>query len=175
MISKSPMTSLPLFALAGFLAACAPREDALDQDAVEDTVAADAPAPPGEVQAPIDSVPAELLGTRWRLAEFDAGEAVPEAIEITAEFRQGGIAGRSACNRYTGPVAIDLGAGTIRFGALVSTKMACPQPQMESETRYLGALERAGGISLEPGRLTIQAADEAGGRSTLLFVPAEDA
>ena len=41
MISKSPMTSLPLFALAGFLAACAPREDALDQDAVEDTVAAD--------------------------------------------------------------------------------------------------------------------------------------
>ena len=40
MISKSPMTSLPLFALAGFLAACEPRKDA-DQDAVEDTVAAD--------------------------------------------------------------------------------------------------------------------------------------
>jgi heat shock protein HslJ len=175
MVPKSPSISIPLIVMAGALTACAPREEAVDQDAIEDTLAADAPVPPGEVQADVDSVPAELLGTRWRLAEFEAGEPVPEDIEITAEFRQGGIAGRSACNRYTGPVAIDLGAGTIQFGALVSTKMACPAPQMESETRYLGALERASGVSLEPGRLTIQSADEAGGTSTLLFVPAEDA
>lgn len=162
MYPNRPMLSIPLIALAGVLAACAPREDAVDQDPVEAAAAA-------------DSVPAELLGTRWRLAEFNVGEAVPEEIEITAEFRQGGIAGRSACNRYTGPVAMDLAAGTIGFGALVSTKMACPPLQMESETRYLGALERAGGVSLEPGRLIIRSEDEAGATSTLLFVPAEGA
>jgi heat shock protein HslJ len=176
MVPKSPSISIPLIVMAGALAACAPREEAVEQGPAGDTLAADAAAPPANVDAAAaDSVPTELLGTRWRLAEFNTGEAVPEGIEITAEFRQGGIAGRSACNRYTGPVAIDLGAGRIQFGALVSTKMACPAPQMESETRYLGALERASGVSLEPGRLTIQSADGAGGTSTLLFVPAEDA
>jgi heat shock protein HslJ len=118
-------------------------------------------------------VPAELLGTAWRLVEFDAGVPVPEGVEITAEFRQGGIAGRSACNRYTGPVEIDLANGTLKVGALVSTKMACPPPQMEGETRYLGSLERATGLSLEAGRLTVRADDEAGGTTTLVFAPLE--
>jgi heat shock protein HslJ len=107
------------------------------------------------------------------LVEFDAGEPVPEDIEITAEFRQGGIAGRSTCNRYTGPVEIDLAAGTIEIGAMVSTKMACPPPRMESETRYLGALQRATGVTLEPGWLTIRGEDEAGMSSTLVFATME--
>ncbi|HET6340806.1 MAG TPA: META domain-containing protein [Gemmatimonadota bacterium] len=170
------MIRLPLgIALAGALTVCAPREETLEEGGPPaDTVAADAPLPSGAVDpAAGDSVPAELVGTAWRLAEFDAGEPVPEDIEITAEFRQGGIAGRSACNRYTGPVQIDLAAGTIQFGALVSTKMACPPLQMESETRYLGALERATGVTLEPGRLTIRGENEAGVSSTLVFASAE--
>ncbi|MGH7557644.1 MAG: META domain-containing protein [Gemmatimonadota bacterium] len=180
---KSRLISIPLgIALAGALTACAPREDAVEEGGATDTVAADQPAPSGAVEpaaaetagaepAAADSVPAELLGTTWRLVEFDAGDPVPEGIEITAEFREGGIAGRSACNRYTGPVEIDLAAGTIETGPLVSTKMACPPPQMESEARYLGALERAKGLTLEAGRLTIQAEDEAGGMTTLLYEP----
>jgi hypothetical protein len=44
---------------------------------------------------------------------------------------------------------------------------------MENETRYLGALERATGVTLETGRLTIRAADETGGTSTLVFAPQE--
>jgi heat shock protein HslJ len=170
------MICIPLgIALAGALTACAPREDALEEgDPSGDTLAADQPAPSGAVEpAAADSVPAELLGTTWRLVEFDAGEPVSEDIEITAEFWQGGIAGRSACNRYTGPVEIDLAAGTLNVGALVSTKMACPPPQMESETRYLGSLERATGLMLEPGRLTLRSEDEAGGTSTLVFAPLE--
>ena len=160
--------------LAGALISCAPREDALEGGPSADTVAADQPVPPGAVEpAAADSVPAELLGTTWRLVEFDAGEPVPDDIEITAEFRPGGIAGRSACNRYTGPVEIDLAAGTIKVGALVSTKMACPPPQMESEIRYLSALERATGLTLETGRLTVRAEDDAGATSTLAFAPQE--
>ncbi|MGH7589158.1 MAG: hypothetical protein ACRELU_11260 [Gemmatimonadota bacterium] len=45
--------------------------------------------------------------------------------------------------------------------------------QMESETRYLGSLERATGLTLEPGRLTVRAGDEAGGTTTLVFAPLE--
>jgi len=167
--------SIPLgIALTAALAGCASNEDGAEGGPSADTLAADQPAPSGAVEpAAADSVPAELVGTRWRLVEFDAGEAVSEDIEITAEFRPGGIAGRSACNRYTGPVEVDLAAGTIEFGALVSTKMACPPPQMENETRYLGALERATGVTLETGRLTIRAEDETGGNSTLVFAPQE--
>lgn len=162
-------------ALVGALAACAPREDAVEGGPSTDTLAAADPPPPLTAVEPAaaDSLPAELLDTAWRLVEFDAGEPVPEGIEITAEFRPGGIAGRSACNRYTGPVEIDLAAGTIEVGALVSTKMACPPPRMESETRYLGALERATGLTLETGRLTVRTEDEAGATSTLVFAPRE--
>jgi len=168
------LISIPLgIALGGFLAVCASREDAAEGGPSADTLAADQPVPSGVVEPAADSVPPELLGTAWRLVELDAGEPVPEDIQITAEFRPGGIAGRSACNRYTGPVEIDLTAGTIKVGALVSTKMACPPPQMENETRYLGALERATGVTLETGRLTIRAADETGGTSTLVFAPQE--
>jgi heat shock protein HslJ len=170
------MICMPLgIALTGTLTVCAPREEALeDGGPPADRLAADAALPSGAVEpAAGDSVPAELVGTHWRLVEFDAREQVPEDIEITAEFRQGGIAGQSACNRYTGPVEIDLAAGTIEIGAMVSTKMACPPPRMESETRYLGALQRATGVTLEPGWLTIRGEDEAGMSSTLVFATME--
>lgn len=169
--------SVPLaIALSAALTACAPREDAMDEGSSGDTLAAaDQPAGGIEPAAPTDSVPPELVGTAWRLVEFDAGEPVPEGVEITALFEPGRMAGAGGCNRYTGPVSIDLAAGTLQGGPMVSTKMACPPPRMENETRYLGALQRATGIALEPGRLTIRSEDEAGGTSTLAFVPAEEA
>lgn len=174
MYAKKSRIFIPLgIALVGSLTVCAPREDATEEGRSADTLAADAPTPSGELEAEVApvSVPAELLDTAWRLVEFATGEPVPDVIEITAEFRQGGIAGRSACNRYTGPAEIDLTAGTIKIGPVVSTKMACPPPQMESETRYLGALERASRIELEAGRLALHSEDAAGETTTLLFEP----
>jgi heat shock protein HslJ len=64
------------------------------------------------------------------------------------------VAGKAACNQYNGPY--DLGAapadnwmtanadvgGTISFGAIVSTRMACEEPAMTIEQTYLAALAK---------------------------------
>ena len=51
----------------------------------------------------------------------------------------------------------------------VATKMACPPPQMESESRYLGALRGVARYEVADERLTLNAADG----STLVVERAE--
>jgi heat shock protein HslJ len=145
-------------------AACGTTSEEGSTDIAADTAAVE---PAGGTEEP--AVEAGLEGTSWRLVGYGLDEPVPDGIEITAEFAEGRIAGRSACNRYTGPVEIDAAAGTLEAGALVSTKMACPPPQMESETRYLGVLQGVARYELADERLTLHAADG----STLVFERAE--
>ena len=134
------------------------------QDTVAVEAAEDAAVPADEAPPPAGGS-AELDGTSWRLVSFGPDEPLAEGIEITAEFAEGQMAGRSACNRYTGPVEIDAAASTLKPGAFVSTKMACPPPQMENETRFLGALESVTGFEVAGDRLTLLGAEGA----TLVF------
>ena len=129
-----------------------------DETAEEDTDA-DTVAAANEVVAetPAAGEASSLEGTVWRLVSYGPDEPVPDEIEITAGFAGGRIAGNSACNRYTGAVEIDTAGGTLKAGALVSTKMACPPPQMENESRYLGVLEDVTRFELAGDRLTLYA------------------
>ena len=125
--------------------------ESAEEDSVADSVAAG-----DEVVAetPATGEASSLEGTVWRLVSYGPDEPVPDEIEITAGFAGGRIAGNLACNRYTGPVEIDTAGGTLNAGALVSTKMACPPPQMENESRYLGVLEDVTRFELAGDRLT---------------------
>lgn len=146
------------------VAGCRSSSEGGGEDVAQDTVAVqeaeEAAVPPAEPAPPAGGA-AALDGTSWRLVSFGPDDPVPEGIEITAEFAEGRMAGRSACNRYTGPVEIDVAAGTLKPGAFVSTKMACPPPQMESENRYLGALQSVTGFEVAGDRLTLHAAEGA--------------
>jgi heat shock protein HslJ len=96
----------------------------------------------------------QLAGTTWR-AETIMGRAVIDASTSTITFEADGrIHGRGGCNRYFGTSSI---AGErLSFGAMGSTRMACPGPLMEQETRFFQALERAERWSLdEQGLLLI--------------------
>lgn len=145
-------------------AACGTTSEEGSTEAAADTAAVELAGETGE-----PAVEAGLEGTSWGLVSYGSDEPVPDGIEITAEFAEGRMAGRSACNRYTGPVEIDAAAGTLVAGALVSTKMACPPPQMESECRYLGALQGVARYEIVDERLTLHAADG----STLVYERAE--
>jgi heat shock protein HslJ len=93
----------------------------------------------------------------WRVMEI-AGQAVPAEAQVTMSFREGRIAGRSACNRYTSGATI--GDGTIAVGAVAGTRMACPPLLMEIETRFLAVLQQAERWTLDrSGRLTVTAKD----------------
>lgn len=103
--------------------------------------AAGAPAgrPPGD-----DS----LAGVRWNLVSV--GGTPAEGLEparhpfIEFDAAAGRAGGNASCNRFSGPYA--LAGDSLGFGPLVSTRMACIEPALNTqETAYLGALAEVTG------------------------------
>ena len=112
---------------------------------------------------------ADLAG-EWKLVQFGPGETVPEDVEITAQFAEGVIAGRAACNRYTGGVtAGEMPGDLLLSGPLAMTRMMCPQKLMEWEQRYAQALEGLARYSFVAGRLVLSWQGE-NGAGSLFFV-----
>lgn len=90
---------------------------------------------------PAAAMTEDLTGTAW-LAEDIEGRGVLDRARTTLEFAEPGrVGGHSGCNRYFGPVT--LGGGTITFGNLASTRMACVEAVMDQETRFFRALAAA--------------------------------
>ena len=84
--------------------------------------------------------PVSPVGPVW-VAEAVGGGALPNQPAVTLQLgADGHVAGKAGCNQYSGPY--DIGAGTISFGALASTKMACDDPVMAIEQGYLEALAK---------------------------------
>ncbi|MFQ3667164.1 MAG: META domain-containing protein [Sphingomonadaceae bacterium] len=100
------------------------------------------------------AAPAALAGAGWTIFEVE-GEAVSG---VTMAFAEGRIAGRSACNRYTGVPGFS-GANGLSVPRAASTMMACPEPQMQTEQKFLKALEQVARWSVADGTLTLSAAD----------------
>lgn len=98
-----------------------------------------------------------LEGTTWRLTTFVAGDVASSLIadtEITAELKDGKVAGSAGCNRYFG--GYTLNGPAIAFGELGSTKMACPAETMAQEQQYLTALRAATAFAVAGDQLTIE-------------------
>jgi heat shock protein HslJ len=78
-----------------------------------------------------------LEDTRWQLdglVDGDTAGSVPDGSGATLRFTAGGVAvDVEGCNSGTAPAAVDDDAGTIVFGALRSTLMACAGPAGEVE------------------------------------------
>lgn len=85
--------------------------------------------------------PFTLVGSEWQLEDF-AGSTLVENAHPTLAFPEADkVTGNGSCNRFFGPVQV---AGTqIKLGPLGSARMACPQPLMDQESKYLAALQAA--------------------------------
>jgi copper homeostasis protein (lipoprotein) len=83
--------------------------------------------------------PVGLEDSRWRLTRVGSTtvEATPNEPWMVLDSRQKRMTGSGGCNRISGDY--DSGDGTLRFGRTVSTMMACPS--LEIETEFLGALD----------------------------------
>lgn len=115
---------------------------------------------------------ADLAG-EWKLLRFNNDEAMLEGIEITLQFQDTTIAGKAACNRYTGSVAPGDSPGSLSLaGPMAMTRMMCPPPLMEWEQRYAAALEGLAQFTFVAGKLVLswRADDESG---TLVFARSE--
>jgi heat shock protein HslJ len=84
---------------------------------------------------------AQVAGGEWRSIEI-ANIAVPSGVSLFVRFDAAGkLEGFGGCNKFFGVYSsIDDG---IKVGTLGATRMACPEPVMMRETRFLTALENA--------------------------------
>ncbi len=119
--------------------------------------------------SPPDPSQAPPIGS-WTLESFAAAEwaeAPLPGIAFSLEIVKGGrVAGSSGCNRFTGRYEAGR-TGSLSFGTLASTRMACPEPVMGQERRYLSALDHTTGFGLAGGKLRLT--DEEG-NILLVFV-----
>lgn len=105
------------------------------------------------------------LSGSWKLVNMTAANSptpmlpVSEKVPI-AEFTDGNISGSGGCNRFMG--SYETKAGTLTISPLASTFMACEEPIMAQELKYLTALQGAQRYEVEPGRLTIFYENEQG-------------
>lgn len=101
--------------------------------------------------------PSALLAGNWVATEVD-GAALPADAGVTLSFRDGGVAGRAACNRFTGGLGLT-GEG-LSFGPLAATRMACAPAVMERERTVLAALADVARFDIDDqGSLSLLAAD----------------
>ncbi|WP_372965174.1 META domain-containing protein [Marinobacter sp.] len=76
-----------------------------------------------------------LRGAEWVVEDL-AGEGIIDRSMMTLRFfGDNRISGRASCNRYMGSYALS-GEG-LTFGALGSTMMACHEPLMNQEQKFL--------------------------------------
>jgi heat shock protein HslJ len=96
-----------------------------------------------------------LAATRWRPVSIGghafnvAGEREPW-LELEARTLR--VTGFGGCNRFSGSYAS--GEGTLTFGPLASTRMACPG--LDTETAFLHALEGTRRFRLAGRRLDLE-------------------
>jgi heat shock protein HslJ len=99
-----------------------------------------------------------LENTTWQLTGLTDGKLNPllavHLVTATFDPVEGRISGTGGCNRYFGEYQIDGGKLSIP-GPLGSTRMMCPEPQMQVETAYLTALEQVVHYELKCGTLSM--------------------
>ncbi len=98
-----------------------------------------------------------LAGTEWVLQAFGPEDTEELAVSpaITVTFgADSTFAGSSGCNRYFGRF-LTPGGDSLVLGQTGSTRMACPEPAMTQEYRYLQALGDVGRYRMTGGGLVL--------------------
>lgn len=97
---------------------------------------------PAPATAAAPDLKSALWPSAWVATEI-AGKPVVTGSEPTLTFdADGKVAGNGTCNRFAGPSTIE--GGALKFGALISTKMACAGEGLnEQESAYFNALGTA--------------------------------
>jgi heat shock protein HslJ/membrane-bound inhibitor of C-type lysozyme len=105
-----------------------------------------------------------LVGTSWVVERIE--ELVANRATTTVRFEEGRVSGRAGCNQYSG--YLQAAGDALRVSETRTTRMACPPPVMEQETRFLAALTAVRTARREGERVLLL--DETG-RVRLVLLP----
>jgi heat shock protein HslJ len=81
-------------------------------------------------------------------------DRVPKDARVDLRFQDGEAQGRSGCNTYGGSYDAK-GDGSISFGQMSMTAMACDDPVMALESAYLAALQAVSGFQVTGSGLVL--------------------
>lgn len=112
--------------------------------------ATSSPSGPTAAPGPIDAT------GDWRLVDGRIdGAPIPlvEGTDVTMSVDGSSISGRAACNQYGGQ--LELVDGTLRFGVMSMTEMACEEPVMALEAAYIAALSHIRSAVRDGDRMTL--------------------
>jgi heat shock protein HslJ len=99
--------------------------------------------------------PDALAGTEWVLRSWEMDTPAPTEPVVTLSFNPGQFGGRSGCNSYFAGVTAGGTPGELKVGPAGSTQMACPEPAMKVESRYLRQLGAVSRMGFMAGRLML--------------------
>ncbi len=92
-----------------------------------------------------------VLDVTWDLDLLEGARVDrPVSLAISADLRAGG---RAPCNSYF--ASAELGDGTLTFGAIAATRMACAPEVMSAERVYFGALANVRAYAIDGDTLTL--------------------
>ena len=109
---------------------------------------------------------AALEGTPWKLAAWSVRSLDPAGFEITADFADGRIGGRSAVNAYGGDYSAS-SDGSFSVGLVAMTEMAGEPAAMQAESLYHSLLAQARHWRIAGSQLVLSA----GSQDLLIFQP----
>ena len=112
---------------------------------------------------------ADLEGRDWVLLELGRERPLPEDVEISLKFQDDRVSGSSGCNSYFAGVVAPT-PGELTFNGMGATRMACPEPVMDLERRYLRVLAGASSYTFLAGRLALNC-DTDEGPVALIYTP----
>ena len=98
-----------------------------------------------------------LVG-KWRIEAVRGANAFDPSKTMFEVSPDGRVATTVGCNRIVGAPAIE--GNRVTFGAMAATRMACPPPLDQLETKCLAALAAARSWRIDGTRLTLL--DDAG-------------
>jgi heat shock protein HslJ len=102
---------------------------------------------------------ANLQDSTWRLIRLP-GQTLPAVQErnaVTVSFEAGRVHGFSGCNQFMGSYTLE--GDKLAVGRLAGTMMACPEPAMAVESRFLKAFSGALTVAVAGDTLTLTPAD----------------
>ena len=108
-----------------------------------------------ELPLPVENTPWTVTG----LVANDAVTTVPIGSVSTIEFADGMVSVDTGCNTGSGTAVIDEAAGTIEFGPIALTRMACSDELNQLELQIVAALTGTADYTIEGSAMQLRNGD----------------
>jgi heat shock protein HslJ len=106
--------------------------------------------------APTSRLSVAALGhDPWVLRAWDVSEPAPASPEVTLQWRDGRLSGKSGCNSYSASGTPGAQAGDLKVGPTAGTRMMCADTTMKVERRYLDQFQHVTKYGFVLGQLAL--------------------